>query len=134
MHRDDTPHLCRSRAPDLDPFVIGLPLVVQEHLLLIRSGAGAPELQNGQQSHDREGQALALRLSRPSPFIVGRGPSHATRACERAPLATQRSRGTGPRATVRLERSRETGPRATGKAPDIYITPTSAAECHATGP
>ena len=35
------------------------------------------------------------------PFIVGRGPSHATRACERVSLAMQRSRGTGPRATVK---------------------------------
>ena len=34
------------------------------------------------------------------PFTVGRGPSHATRACERVPLARQHSRGTGPRATV----------------------------------
>ena len=35
--------------------------------------------------------------------VVGRGPSHATRACERVSLAIvralQRARGTGPRAT-----------------------------------
>ena len=35
------------------------------------------------------------------PLHVGLGPSHATRACERVSLAMQRSRGTGPRATVK---------------------------------
>ena len=50
----------------------------------------------------RGGQAPALRKKTP-PLTVGRGPSPATRACERVPLAIaraiQRSRGTGPRAT-----------------------------------
>ena len=40
-----------------------------------------------------------------APFIVGLGPSHATRACERVSLAIVRA----------LQRSRGTGPRATGK-------------------
>ena len=56
-----------------------------------------------QRLRDRGGQAPALRLSRRPPFIVGRGPSHATRAGERVSRAIvpalQRSRGTGPRAT-----------------------------------
>ena len=59
------------------------------------------------------------------PFLVGRGPSHATRACERVSLAIvrahaiQRSRGTGPRATGR-NRDQEGSP--TGK-PSRYETP-----------
>ena len=38
-------------------------------------------------ANDRGGQAPALRLSGPSPFIVGLGPSDATRASERVSLA-----------------------------------------------
>ena len=36
---------------------------------------------------DREGQALALRLRKELFYTVVRGPSHATRACERVSLA-----------------------------------------------
>ena len=50
------------------------------------SGAPAPERIDGKKT---------LRVT------VGLGPSHATRACERVSLAMQRSRGTGPRATVK---------------------------------
>ena len=39
-------------------------------------------------ANDRGGQAPALRL-KSVPFTVGRGPSHATRACERVSLAMQ---------------------------------------------
>ena len=43
------------------------------------------------------------RYDKKTPLIVGLGPSHATRACERVSLAIvralRRSRGTGPRAT-----------------------------------
>ena len=39
-----------------------------------------------------------------------------------------------PRYGIPTGRSRGTGPRATGKAQNIYITPTAAAESHATGP
>ena len=46
------------------------------------------------------------------PFHVGRGPSHATRAGERVPLAIVRA----------LQRSRGTGPRATGeKTPSLHV-------------
>ena len=41
-----------------------------------------------------------LRQQKATSFTVGLGPSHATRACERVSRAMQRSRGTGPRATV----------------------------------
>ena len=55
--------------------------VDQERLLLIRSGAGAPELWSLGHVNDRGGQAPALRYAKPSPFTVGRGPvpRHATR-------------------------------------------------------
>ena len=46
------------------------------------------------------------------PFTVGLGPSDATRACERVPLAMPRSRGTGPRATVS-----KTAPFTVGRGP-----------------
>ena len=57
-----------------------------------------------------------------SPFIVGCGPSHATRACERVPLAIvrarQRSRGTGPRDTKKNGAIRKkTPPRNVGRGP-----------------
>ena len=42
-------------------------------------------------NNDRGGQAPALRVSRPPPFTVGRGPSDATRASERVSLASVRS-------------------------------------------
>ncbi len=72
------------RAPD------SLPTVVQEHLLLNRSGAGAPELQmwwreSSARSNDGGGQAPALRLSGPSPLTVGRGPVLCHRYCTRSP-------------------------------------------------
>ena len=38
-------------------------------------------------SNDREGQALALRFRNGPDITVGRGPSHATRACERVSRA-----------------------------------------------
>ncbi len=43
------------------------------------------------ESNDHGGQAPALRLSRPPPFIVGLGPSDATRASERVSLAMPRA-------------------------------------------
>ena len=52
--------------------------------------------------HPRDGH------KKPSLITVGLGPSHATRACERVSLATQRSRG-----DIAKQRSRGTGPRAT---------------------
>ena len=54
-----------------------------------------------------------------SPLTVGLGPSHATRACERVPLAMHRSRenpigyAAEDHALWSLKRSRGTGPRAT---------------------
>ena len=50
------------------------------------------------------------------PFLVGLGPSHATRACERVSLAIVRARA--------LQRSRGTGPRATGRNRDQEVSPT----------
>ena len=50
------------------------------------------------------------------PFLVGRGPSHATRASERVSLAIVRAHA--------IQRSRGTGPRATGKNQDQEVSPT----------
>ena len=60
-------------------------------------------------ANDGEGQALALREGAAFFFIVARGPSDATRACERVSPARvglrERWRGTGPRPTVKAEGS-----------------------------
>ena len=60
-------------------------------------------------------------VKRTAPFNVGLGPSHATRACERVPLAmlrsTRRSRGTGPRATVSGTVTIKNAPFTVGRGP-----------------
>ena len=79
------------------------------------SGAPAPDLFVIRRSQTTEGEThivtMELAGDRPphyekTPLTVGRGPSHATRACERVSLAIARA----------LQRSRGTGPRATGKS------------------
>ena len=119
MHQTPSLLLCRSRAPALDPF--------REQALPNYRGD-----ESSAQFNDRGGQAPALRLSGPSPFIVGRGPVPRHRSGTRHPpplffcrsgspaldpfreralpnyrwgrivRVSQRSRGTGPRATVKM--------------------------------
>ena len=52
------------------------------------------------QSNAREGQAPARRLRSSPPFTVGRGPVPRHAWVDQSVRAVQRSRGTGPRATV----------------------------------
>ena len=68
----------------------------------------------GETSRSRCNRAARLPGRRQkAPFIVGRGPSHATRASERVSLAIARARA--------LQRSRRTGPRATIKNAPLIV-------------
>ena len=57
--------------------LLSSPSVVQDRLILTRFGSGCSRTTEGESSarpNDRGGQAPALRLSRPPPLTVGRGP------------------------------------------------------------
>ena len=61
--------LAGDRPPRYGRGGVLLPSVVQERLLLTRSGAGAPELRSLGHTNNRGGQAPARRFARPSPFL-----------------------------------------------------------------
>ena len=97
-------HPCRSGSPDPDLFVIRRSQTTEGKHIVTMELAG-----------DRPPRYDKKRL----PLTVGRGPSHATRACERVSLAMHRSKqqtfvASGLRTfAAEIERSRGTGPRAT---------------------
>ena len=116
------PPLCSSRVPDLELFVIrrSQTTELETHLVTMELAGDRPprydektvlEPSRGKPARMRvwHPRASALRVSRPSSFLVGRGP-----VPRRASIET--GNGLGRRAVfARVERSRGTGPRATIK-------------------